>query len=84
MATASKVGRNERCPCGSGKKYKACCGLKKRGSRELSNFEWIVVAAFVVVVALVLTSIFRAASGDATTRTCPPGQSWSVAHGHCH
>ena len=23
-----KVGRNEPCPCGSGKKYKACCGRK--------------------------------------------------------
>jgi hypothetical protein len=23
---APKVGRNERCPCGSGKKYKRCCG----------------------------------------------------------
>jgi uncharacterized protein len=23
---ALKVGRNERCPCGSGKKYKRCCG----------------------------------------------------------
>lgn len=23
-----KVGRNERCPCGSGKKYKKCCGSK--------------------------------------------------------
>jgi uncharacterized protein len=22
----SKVGRNERCPCGSGKKFKTCCG----------------------------------------------------------
>jgi uncharacterized protein YecA (UPF0149 family) len=21
-----KVGRNELCPCGSGKKYKKCCG----------------------------------------------------------
>ena len=21
-----KVGRNEKCPCGSGKKYKHCCG----------------------------------------------------------
>ncbi len=25
-STASKVGRNEPCPCGSGKKYKKCCG----------------------------------------------------------
>jgi uncharacterized protein len=23
---APKVGRNESCPCGSGKKYKRCCG----------------------------------------------------------
>ncbi|RPJ05189.1 MAG: hypothetical protein EHM28_12605, partial [Spirochaetaceae bacterium] len=22
-----KVGRNEKCPCGSGKKYKHCCGM---------------------------------------------------------
>ena len=24
--TTPKIGRNERCPCGSGKKYKKCCG----------------------------------------------------------
>ena len=23
---ADKVGRNDPCPCGSGKKYKKCCG----------------------------------------------------------
>ena len=23
-----KIGRNEKCPCGSGKKYKKCCGGK--------------------------------------------------------
>lgn len=23
-----KVGRNDDCPCGSGKKYKKCCGAK--------------------------------------------------------
>lgn len=23
---APKIGRNEKCPCGSGKKYKKCCG----------------------------------------------------------
>lgn len=26
-----KTGRNEPCPCGSGKKYKKCCGLKNKG-----------------------------------------------------
>jgi preprotein translocase subunit SecA len=25
--TSSKVGRNDSCPCGSGKKYKKCCGI---------------------------------------------------------
>jgi len=24
-----KVGRNDPCPCGSGKKYKYCCGANK-------------------------------------------------------
>jgi hypothetical protein len=27
--TDSKVGRNDPCPCGSGKKYKKCCGQEK-------------------------------------------------------
>ncbi|MBQ7225236.1 MAG: SEC-C domain-containing protein [Clostridia bacterium] len=26
-----KVGRNEPCPCGSGKKYKKCCGANQGG-----------------------------------------------------
>ncbi len=26
VAAEKKVGRNEPCPCGSGKKYKKCCG----------------------------------------------------------
>ena len=25
---AKKVGRNDPCPCGSGKKYKKCCGVE--------------------------------------------------------
>ena len=27
FASARKIGRNDSCPCGSGKKYKRCCGL---------------------------------------------------------
>lgn len=26
QAKSNKVGRNDPCPCGSGKKYKNCCG----------------------------------------------------------
>ena len=31
---APKVGRNDPCPCGSGKKYKKCCGLKELQDAE--------------------------------------------------
>lgn len=27
LKKAQKVGRNDPCPCGSGKKYKKCCGI---------------------------------------------------------
>ena len=30
----SKVGRNDPCPCGSGKKYKKCCGAQESGGEE--------------------------------------------------
>lgn len=29
VRTSTKVGRNDPCPCGSGKKYKKCCGARK-------------------------------------------------------
>ena len=27
LVVGDKVGRNDPCPCGSGKKYKKCCGV---------------------------------------------------------
>lgn len=41
----SKIGRNEPCPCGSGKKYKRCCGqnnpelTRKKVSKEQFRYE---------------------------------------------
>lgn len=29
-----KVGRNDPCPCGSGKKYKQCCMKENKGPRK--------------------------------------------------
>jgi preprotein translocase subunit SecA len=29
---SDKVGRNEPCPCGSGKKYKKCCGASPQAA----------------------------------------------------
>jgi hypothetical protein len=30
----SKINRNDPCPCGSGKKYKKCCGPKEEQTRK--------------------------------------------------
>lgn len=35
-----KIGRNDPCPCGSGKKYKACCLLKKSAKKKLTA-KWL-------------------------------------------
>jgi len=32
----AKIGRNEKCPCQSGKKYKHCCGLKQTPAQPVS------------------------------------------------
>ncbi len=32
-----KIGPNERCPCGSGKKYKKCCGKPGSAARGLPH-----------------------------------------------
>jgi uncharacterized protein YecA (UPF0149 family) len=34
-----KVSRNEKCPCGSGKKYKNCCYPKYNSTRQLTKEE---------------------------------------------
>ena len=33
-AVSKKVGRNDPCPCGSGKKYKKCCGLNESADKD--------------------------------------------------
>lgn len=35
-----KIGRNDPCPCGSGKKYKACCALKKQPATGLGKLKF--------------------------------------------
>jgi len=34
---AEKIGRNDPCPCGSGKKYKKCCEQKLGSKKSLEN-----------------------------------------------
>jgi hypothetical protein len=73
----AKVGRNETCPCGSGKKYKQCCESKKAGSNKMSSLMIVVIA--VAVLAAILASVFS--EGDTTAG---PGKVWSAEHGHYH
>ena len=37
VGTSQKVGRNDPCPCGSGKKYKRCHGAPTAGSRGIGR-----------------------------------------------
>lgn len=39
---SEKIGRNDPCPCGSGKKYKQCCFLKKGpGGKKKLQAKWL-------------------------------------------
>ena len=85
MAGRTKVGRNDRCPCGSGKKYKNCCQGK---ASRLSAAGWLTIAALVVAAGVLVYLLVNAAKNDSAGPTgrgpCPPGQVWSTQHGHCH
>ena len=84
MTSESKIGRNVRCPCGSGRKYKNCCQGK---ARRMGPASWAGVLAFVAAAAFVVVLLLSLARGDSDTgpdTSCPPGQVWSPDHGHCH
>ncbi|MDT8324176.1 MAG: SEC-C metal-binding domain-containing protein, partial [Bacteroidota bacterium] len=36
---ANSVGRNDPCPCGSGKKYKKCCLAKDAAAQAQARFD---------------------------------------------
>ena len=42
----TKTGRNDLCPCGSGRKFKKCCEARERGTR--SRVMMLVVGGAVV------------------------------------
>lgn len=44
----ARIGRNEPCACGSGKKYKHCCALK--GDRlSVMNWFWLIVITLMLL-----------------------------------
>ena len=80
MTTHAKTGRNDACPCGSGKKYKKCCELKEQKSR--GNTVLLVIVGLLMAAGLAagITSV----AGGGKTDVAKPGGVWSAEHGHYH
>lgn len=90
-----RVGRNESCPCGSGKKFKACCaGKSSRTSRGMA----MLVGTIGVIAAVGIIASVRDTGSDNTNVAgvvsprsarpqpgpAPAGKVWSAEHGHWH
>ncbi|HVL65792.1 MAG TPA: SEC-C metal-binding domain-containing protein [Vicinamibacterales bacterium] len=71
----AKTGRNDACPCGSGRKFKQCCERKPSSSSS----RLIVIAIGALIVAAILATVSNSKSGS-------PQQNrvWSAEHGHYH
>ncbi|MFW6083681.1 MAG: SEC-C metal-binding domain-containing protein [Gemmatimonadota bacterium] len=79
---SSTPGRNDPCPCGSGKKYKQCCQGKGSVAPTSTSKTALIAIGVVLIVGLVLVGIsLFGGSGDSV---CPPGTVWSADHQHCH
>ena len=76
MSTITKAGRNEACPCGSGKKYKKCHGAKavSKGGNMLMIIVGLLIAGGVIA------GVTKFMNGD---QARPMGV-WSAEHGHYH
>ena len=79
MAHHAQAGRNNPCPCGSGKKFKRCCESKKARARA-STMLMVLVGAIVLGG---LAAAFSTLTDDSVSPTTP-GRVWSPEHGHYH
>ena len=76
----AKIGRNDLCPCGSGKKYKKCHELQERGGVTKSRVLMLVVGAAVVAAVVAGIASFTGNRPGATSGT----RVWDATHGHYH
>jgi len=73
----AKTGRNDLCPCGSGRKYKKCC---EANARSQANGRLMMILVGVAVLAAVLVGI----TSFTGNRETGPTRVWSTEHGHYH
>ena len=68
------IGRNAPCPCGSGHKYKHCCGDKERTFLTAPGLLLVLIVGGVAVAAMI----------GALKSEPSAGQVWSPEHRHYH
>ena len=78
MSTPKKISRNEKCPCGSGKKFKQC-----HGQKESPDTAWSKVAVVVIGVALAV-GLGHGAWAMFNAPNANEGKVWNAEHGHFH
>lgn len=75
-----RAGRNDLCPCGSGKKFKRCCGSVDVASED--------TASRFFGVAVVLAGVMLVGGGIVFAKAFfideAPRKVWSAEHGHYH
>ena len=80
MALATKVGRNDLCSCGSGKKFKKCCEAK---ADQRSGATWMIVLIGVVLTTGLVAAITNFNS-DTSGHVAKTSGVWDPVHGHYH
>lgn len=73
------IGRNEPCPCGSGRKYKRCCALKAQKASLGSR-----IAISVIGLMLLTGAVYMFVSINDDDQALQPERVWSEEHGHWH
>lgn len=73
----AKTGRNDPCPCGSGKKFKRCCEARTPAARSSRILAIAVVAAMAAALIAGVASVRSDRSSSAV-------RVWDPAHGHYH
>jgi hypothetical protein len=81
-----KIGRNDLCHCGSGKKFKNC-HEKLDGTTNTRNRGFVIgaIVVLMIILAIVMMTIESQSTGEnGAPGPAPEGKVWSQAHGHWH